>query len=246
MNETFVNTDFNLLLRLLIAHFLGDFLLQRKTWIVQRQQKHWKAGFLYLHVAIIGVLTYLFSGYYSNFMIPLMVMVTHYLIDLWKTYAGDGLKNFLIDQILHLTIVVAAWYFYLFPGVDLFGYFETAFTSQKFLTIVLANIFVIWPAGFLIAKITQPWQEQIGKNKGLVDAGRWIGMIERILILTFVLINQFTGIGFLIAAKSILRFSDIKNADDRKEAEYILLGTMVSFIVAIFTGLLALEVIKNQ
>lgn len=112
------------------------------------------------------------------------------------------------------------------------------------MTIVLAYIFVIWPAGFLIAKITQPWQDQIGKNKGLVDAGRWIGMTERILILTFVLIDQFTGIGFLIAAKSILRFSDIKNAEDHKEAGYILLGTMVSFIVAICTGLLEMEVMK--
>jgi uncharacterized membrane protein YidH (DUF202 family) len=105
---------------------------------------------------------------------------------------------------------------------------------------------VIWPAGYLIAKITKPWQEQFDSIKGLQDAGRWIGMIERILILTFVLINQFTGIGFLIAAKSILRFSDIKNAEDRKEAEYILLGTMVSFIVAIFVGLLAVQIIKHH
>lgn len=245
MNETGVNPDLALLLRLLIAHFVGDFLLQRKAWIIQRQQKHWKAGFLYLHVAIIGVLTYLLSGIYSNIWIPVLVMITHYSIDLWKTYSGDGLKNFVLDQILHLAIVAGAWYFYLFPNIDLAGYVEFAVTNQKFLTIVLANIFVIWPAGYLIAKITQPWQDQIGKNKGLVDAGRWIGMTERILILTFVLIDQFTGIGFLIAAKSILRFSDIKNAEDRKEAEYILLGTMVSFIVAICAGLLAVNVIRR-
>jgi hypothetical protein len=245
MTETLLSTDFNLLLRLLIAHFLGDFLFQKKSWIIQRQQKHWKAGYLYLHIAIIGLLTYILSGIYSNIWLPVFVMITHYCFDLWKTYTGDDLKNFVLDQILHLAIVVLAWYVYLFPNINLVGYFEFAVNNQKILTNVLAYIFVIWPAGFLIAKITQPWQDQIGKNKGLVDAGRWIGMTERILILTFVLIDQFTGIGFLIAAKSILRFSDIKNADDRKEAEYILLGTMVSFIVAICTGLMALEMMKN-
>ena len=63
----------------------------------------------------------------------------------------------------------------------------------------------------------------------------------------FTLFSQyFSGIGFLIAAKSILRFSDIKNAEDRKEAEYILPGTMVSFIVAICTGLMAMGVMKNS
>jgi hypothetical protein len=64
-------------------------------------------------------------------------------------------------------------------------------------------------------------------------------MLERILILTFVLIDQFAGIGFLIAAKSILRFGDIKNKENRKEAEYILLGTMISFIIAIAIGIIA-------
>jgi len=65
-----------------------------------------------------------------------------------------------------------------------------------------------------------------------------------VLILTFVLVNQYSGIGFLIAAKSILRFGDIKNPENRKEAEYILIGTMISFIVAILVGILARYIMK--
>lgn len=238
--------DMALLLRLLIAHLLGDFLLQRKNWISDKMANKWTSGALYIHVVIIGALTYLFSGQFTNFWIPVVVMLTHYFTDVWKSFKGEELRYFLIDQFFHFLIILLAWYFYLMPEIDLVAMFTSIFNNQKILTIILSFIFVIWPAGYLIAKITKPWQQQIEGNKGLKDAGRWIGMIERILILTFVLINQFTGIGFLIAAKSILRFSDIKNPDDRKEAEYILLGTMVSFIVAIFAGLVAMQIIKHS
>jgi len=238
--------DLALLFRLLIAHLLGDFLLQKNKWINDRLKNKWNAGSLYFHIFIISALTYLFSGRYNNFWIPAIIMVTHYFTDVWKSYKGDVLRFFIIDQFIHLFVILFAWYLYVTPEFDLIGLSKEMLINPAILIIILMYIFVVWPAGYLIAKITKPWQEQLVPGKGLKDAGRWIGMIERILILTFVLINQFTGIGFLIAAKSILRFSDIKNSDDRKEAEYILLGTMVSFIVAIFAGLIALQIIKHH
>ncbi len=228
--------DIALLLRLVIAHLLADFLLQRKTWIKERSAKKWKAKTLYLHALIVGVLTWALSGYYQNFWIPLLVMLTHFLIDTVKSYTGNTLKYFLLDQLFHFIVILIAWYLYLMPEINFSEIIQNIFYDQKNLAIITAYIFTIWPSGFLIAKITENWQKQI-KNDGLEDAGRWIGMFERVLILTFVLINQFSGIGFLIAAKSILRFSDIKNAETRKDAEYILLGTMISFILAIFTGI---------
>jgi hypothetical protein len=244
MNELLANGDFSLLLRLIIAHLLGDFLFQRKSWIIDRQQKHWKAKSLYLHAFIIGLLTYVFFGQFGNIWLPMAIMITHLLTDLWKSYTNDDLLHFTLDQAIHLTVIVIAWYFYVMPNVNIFALVLSIADNSKILIVIISYFFIIWPSGYLIAKITKPWQEQIGTNKGLEDAGRWIGILERILILTFVLLNQFMGIGFLIAAKSILRFGDIKNPDNRKEAEFILLGTMVSFIVAIFTGVVALQLIK--
>ena len=226
-----------LLLRLLLAHLVADFMLQRKSWIVARGERHWRAGSLYLHATIAAVLVYLFSGHYQNFLIPAFVLVTHLATDLWKSYTNNSLKYFLADQFIHLLVIVAAWYIYTMPDWNILNSVAGYFTNTRLLAVVLGYVFVIWPSGFLIAKITAPWQNQIKDNQGLADAGRWIGMIERILILTFVLIHQFTGIGFLIAAKSILRFGDIRNPENRKDAEYILLGTMISFIIAIFTGI---------
>ena len=55
---------------------------------------------------------------------------------------------------------------------------------------------------------------------------------------TFVITGEAGSIGFLIAAKSVLRFNDIKGSDARKEAEYVLIGTLMSFAFSILTGLL--------
>src|SRR5690606_22226270 len=56
---------------------------------------------------------------------------------------------------------------------------------------------------------------------GLASAGKWIGICERILILTFVLMGQYAAIGFLMTAKSILRFSE-KEANTQLKTEYVL------------------------
>lgn len=56
--------------------------------------------------------------------------------------------------------------------------------------------------------------------------GYLIGIFERIIILTFVLIHQYEAIGFLITGKSIIRFS---SKNEVLKSEYVLLGTMMSY-----------------
>jgi hypothetical protein len=59
------------------------------------------------------------------------------------------------------------------------------------------------------------------------------------------LIGQYSAIGFLIAAKSIFRFSGkMENEKDRMQAEYILIGTLISFLFAILTGLGAIYLLE--
>jgi xanthine/uracil/vitamin C permease (AzgA family) len=113
--------------------------------------------------------------------------------------------------------------------------------SIAILTTIAAYLFVIFPAGFLIGKATRKWQNEIAethKRNSLMDAGRYIGIFERILVLTFILTDNFSAIGFLIAAKSILRFSDKSESDARKQTEYVLIGTLMSFTLTILLGLL--------
>lgn len=68
----------------------------------------------------------------------------------------------------------------------------------------------------------------------LENAGKLIGTLERILVLTLVILNQYEAIGFLIAAKSILRYKE----NDTTKTEYVLIGTMASFAIAMFLGII--------
>lgn len=68
----------------------------------------------------------------------------------------------------------------------------------------------------------------------LPNAGHVIGNMERMLTLVFVMLGQYEAIGFLLAAKSLLRFKET----DTVKSEYVLVGTLLSFGMAILLGVL--------
>jgi len=79
--------------------------------------------------------------------------------------------------------------------------------------------------------------EEDKTEDSLKNAGQFIGILERLFVFAFILLNQWSAIGLLIAAKSVFRFGDLSRAKDRKLTEYILIGTLLSFGLAIATGL---------
>lgn len=92
----------------------------------------------------------------------------------------------------------------------------------------------------LISKVLQQWKlETELQEESLVNAGKYIGWLERALILSFVLLDQWSAIGFLATAKSVFRFGDLSRSKDRKLTEYILIGTLLSYSIAIGIGTLA-------
>ena len=80
------------------------------------------------------------------------------------------------------------------------------------------------------------WDLTALTSLGLPHAGKWIGYLERILILTFILTGNLEGVGFLLAAKSVFRFGDLNKAKDIKITEYVMIGTLISFTIAILVG----------
>src|SRR5690606_6867234 len=110
------------------------------------------------------------------------------------------------------------------------------------LAIIIGYLLVIFPVGFLVGKATERWRDDIenfvGEEASLKSAGRYIGIFERVLVLTFILTGNFSAIGFLIAAKSILRFNEKSGKNSRKQTEYVLIGTLMSFAISIVIGLL--------
>ncbi len=102
----------------------------------------------------------------------------------------------------------------------------------------MAYALVLWPASSLIKRILKPWIVliQASPSASLVNAGAMIGYLERILILTFILLNEFTAVGFILALKAAYRFKDTGN---HQQAEYMLMGTFLSLAITLAVGLCA-------
>lgn len=243
MHEFFTSAEGVILIRLIIAHLLTDFIFQTKKWVDDKFANKTKSKYLYYHIAICFLTSWVAIGSFSftGFGLSLLIAGTHFLIDLWKIkQAKQTLILFILDQAGHLVVLLCVW-LTLIGNWGAFGNFILhSFTDLKTQLIIAAYILVIWPMGIIISMATKYWRDKLGEDPtSLENAGKWIGIFERILILTFVLTQQLSSIGFLIAAKSILRFSD-KDPDPnkaRKQTEYVLIGTLISFSLCILVGL---------
>ncbi len=75
---------------------------------------------------------------------------------------------------------------------------------------------------------------------GAPGAGRWIGIVERLLVLALALAGAWAGVGMVIAAKSIVRFRRFEDPDHGEAfAEQFLVGTLASLLVALAAAWLA-------
>lgn len=240
----------SLLLRIVIAHLLADFFLQPYEWVNGKRQYSVKSKHLYYHVVTVGVLTYILMLDWSAWELPLFIAVTHFFIDWWKSNQEDTIAIFLADQTAHLLMIIAGWVVFTgVPAGSLNFIYELLYQPGLWIMIVSYAV-VLRPIGFLIERATRRWRSELtgGEDEvaGLTDAGTWIGYIERVIILTFILLNEYSAIGFLIAAKSVFRFSGgVKDNKERKHAEYILIGTLISFSLAILVGIGALALIRG-
>lgn len=239
----------NLLLRLIVAHLLADFFLQPHSWIKGRREKGLRSKHLYMHVAVVGISTWVFVAEWRAWPLVLFISLTHFIIDWWKSSKEETIGYFVADQCAHFIILLIGWAWYTgLPSFLISDIIQQLGANHSFWIIVTSYILLFRPAGFLIAKFTKNWQQQLSKGQddlgGLKNAGTWIGYLERLLILTFILLQQYSAIGFLIAAKSIFRFRAGSENNGRKYAEYIIIGTLFSFSAAVLVGIAALALLR--
>lgn len=233
-----------LLLQWMVAHFLFDFPLQPQSWIESKKARGFASGYLYLHGLLHGTAIWAFTWDLQLWWLLPVVAVSHILIDGWKVKQADTFIYFLIDQLLHLLVLVACFFIINNSWESVTSFVKSSWGQYKGWLVLLVIIFNIFPAAYLIQFATQNWRKQlIAVNapiitESLKDAGKWIGMLERCIILACIMAGRYEGVGILIAAKSILRFNDLKGEHSQKQTEYVLIGTLMSFITGILSGVL--------
>ncbi len=235
-----------LFIKLFLAHVIGDFVLQPKKWVIDKEKNKIKSPYLYLHIFVHAVTLLVILQFNKTYLWGYILIITsHYIFDLLKLYINCNKKIlFFSDQFLHILIILLVVYIYepFNPSFDLL--FEA-----KSIFLLLSVLFVTFVSSVIIKILISQWTAQINsESESLADAGKYIGILERLFIFTFILINQWTVIGFLLAAKSVFRFGDLSKTKDRKLTEYVLIGTFISYAFAIATALIYMhfsEIIAN-
>lgn len=233
---------------LLLAHLLADFVFQTRSMVEAKASKGYRSYQLYAHALIAGLLAWLlaglFSGLWALHQLFWVTALTHLLIDAGKIALQQRCKPeretalFFTDQLLHLLVVAGllVW----ITGTGAIAQLAAAADLRALTLIILTVVFLLKPCSVIMQKLLALFPAVLEGAGTAADAelplaGQWIGFGERILILIFVLLNQFGAIGFLIGAKSILRFGSEQKQGPK--SEYVLLGTLFSFTIAILAAL---------
>ncbi|WP_417655677.1 DUF3307 domain-containing protein [Pseudoalteromonas atlantica] len=235
-----------LLAALIIGHLVSDFFLQPMSWVNDRNTHHFKAKKLYLHVLVHGVVSavilalweysYGWQQLSTVLLSTAAIMLSHYLIDIAKSYSNKGVVPFLLDQIAHIAVIIALC-IYITDNQSLIAYVSALATNPKILWVVCGYLIILSPSAVFIRMMLERLTANFSSEGSLPLAGQSIGMIERVLMLSFILLDQFAGLGFLLAAKSVFRFGDLSASKDKKLTEYVMLGTLLSVSVTLFVGL---------
>lgn len=107
---------------------------------------------------------------------------------------------------------------------------------SEYWIVVIAALLCGKPAAIVVAlvferipKTLQKADEQVNQTESL-KIGSWVGILEREIILILGLLGQFGAIGFVLAAKSLARHSQLNN---QAFAEKYLVGTLLSAFIAL-------------
>ena len=227
-----------ILIKLILAHLIGDFFLQPSSWVQEKEQNKLKSPTLYLHVLIHVAILFLILWDLSKWPLVLIIGISHLIIDALKLIIQKKKTKrlfFFLDQLLHLLVLIAVYW--IFEENDMV--LDTLLNDQNLLLLTCV-VFLTIPVSIIMKTIFLKWN--IAKftegNESLKDAGKYIGILERVLVFVFVILNHWEAVGFLITAKSVFRFGDLRESKERKLTEYILIGTLISFGIAILVGLI--------
>lgn len=192
----------NLLGFALMAHLAGEFIFQTDAVAANKSNLKTKAGrqALFKHTAIIFVANIISMYMLLSGLLPLAgaaaVTLSHLAIDFLKTrfFAKRCTARFLTDQLLHFAVILAAVYFMSASPYLRSSPFAKLIqdSGADIKTIVWTiDIFIgfVWGAAYLIRCIlkdsrlyceTPPEGDAPSKSVSTAQAGKWIGMLERI------------------------------------------------------------------
>ena len=222
------------------------------------QKKDKSLIWVFIHGAsYLGAMILVFIPIISWDIVAVLIIVAtvHLIIDMVKHFflleivkkgkmSREMERNvFFLDQALHTICIIFIAY-----GMDLShivarevinisDFFITiGICQQQLLSWFLALLIIHKPSNIAIQKLLMIYRPECKEEakQGYRNAGKFIGSIERIIILIFLSIQEYAAIGLVLTAKSIARYDKISK--EKNFAEYYLLGTLISTLIGIIVS----------
>lgn len=230
-----------LFIKMLIAHLIADFFLQTEQSIKRRNELKLRSGFFYFHL-LLHFLCLIGLCYEPGFWkLAAGIVLSHGIIDYLKMNYQKPKTQwawFVGDQLAHVTVLALAALYWQNIALDI-----ASSIGAETIIILSGLIFLTQPASISIRMFFSRWPSP--QDDSLEKAGRFIGYFERILIFIFVLSGHWEAVGFLLTAKSVFRFGDLRESANRGLTEYIMIGTMLSYGLALAVSLLCIHLLAT-
>jgi len=234
-----VKPEIALALLLAAGHLIGDFVLQPGR--IAAGKRRFPVMLLHGAIVFLAASAVAWPFWSARFLAALgLVAALHLVVDGFKVRAAPSLRAFLLDQAAHLVLLAALWR-WLSPG----GYspWFGGMSPGSWFPLYVWSVVMVGLVGFnliggstLVRLALGPTIPSGAGRESLPARGAMIGYLERIMVMVLVLVGQWGVIGLVMAAKSLARFKDL---DERGFAEYYLIGTLTSLLVAITAGMAA-------
>ncbi|WP_312045634.1 DUF3307 domain-containing protein [Anaerotignum sp.] len=235
---------------LIIAHFLADFTFQT-TKMAQRKLNSFK--YLIYHASIyafiFSILMFPLVKFQKAILPYIIIICSHFFIDWIRTLVDKKFTrksilfaSFIVDQMIHVLILVVLYNYYKLGAeiTSLYDYIQQWQYSNR-LVIYCLTFVTLWdPTAVFIKKLFLFIDdgESCNQEENDPQVGSIIGKLERIIVSILILCNQFGAVGFVLTAKSIARY---KQLEDKNFAEKYLVGTLTSVAIAFITTLILKE-----
>jgi Protein of unknown function (DUF3307) len=254
-----VHSTYKLFLALYFAHLLTDFVFQADSVVAGKMQGSWRSylwhGIIYYGTTVAVVIIMnpdlVRTRRFESVVVALCVV--HLILDWIKIRlttaksVSDSTTSFVADQGLHLLTVIGATLLINRPTwqavVPYLGRMRDA--QDKILLVAVVYVLVVLGSGYFIRYLIRPlWTATSGESKHhhdeVVNAGLYIGWLERFLALTAIFLQSPGTVGLILTAKSIARYPELKAPG--RFVEYFLIGTLLSISIAILGGVILLKV----
>lgn len=231
-----------LLAMLIAGHVLGDFVFQSGRMVREKRDSAQAGGVHALHVTFWqGLACAPFLTSFTPFLLVLSVGVAHFWIDRAKVLleARDEprMRWLLLDQGLHAISLVLIWKLWIGLGLEAWpGLSESLLHQLAAVAVVVAVFGANVNGGSAVVSYVLRWIRPKSDDEDPPEpaAGRIIGILERLMILTLAWQGEWGAVGMVIAAKSVARFKEL---DDKSFAEAYIVGTLTSVLFAMAGGL---------